>query len=155
MTVQAWGDSHTVVRSPRAERPYGPRPHGTGTVLRVTVTRHAGRARTALALGLWWQGPGRPDLDLLWRAYLRRYDIEPLLRFLKQTLNWTTPQIRTPAQADRWTWLLVAAYTQLCLARAIVADLRLPWQLCWPFTPSGVTSWYSVDRIGRKSGWME
>jgi len=45
-------------------------------VLRVTVTRHAGRARTALALWLWWQGPGEPNLDLLWRAYLQRYDIE-------------------------------------------------------------------------------
>ena len=128
VTVQAWGDLHTVVRSPLAERTYGPRPHVTGTVLRVTVTRHAGRARTALALWLWWQGPGTPDLDLLWRAYLRRYDIEQMFRFLKQTLNWTTPQIRTPAQADRWTWLLVAAYTQLRLARAMVADLRLPWQ---------------------------
>ena len=128
VTVQAWGDLHTVVRSPLGERTYGPRPHVTGTVLRVTVTRHAGRARTALELWLWWQGPGTPDLDLLWRAYLRRYDIEQMFRFLKQTLNWTTPQIRTPEQADRWTWLLVAAYTQLRLARAMVADLRLPWQ---------------------------
>jgi len=42
--------------------------------------------------------PVPPDLDVLWRAYLRRYDIEQLFRFLKQTLNWTTPQIRTPAQ---------------------------------------------------------
>jgi len=141
VTVQAWGDLHTVVRSPLAERTYGPRPHVTGTVLRVTVTRHAGRARTALELWLWWQGPGTPDLDLLWRAYLRRYDIEQMFRFLKQTLNWTTPQIRTPAQADRWTWLLVAAYTQLRLARALVADLRLPWQRPQPpprLTPARV-----------------
>ena len=128
VTVQAWADLHTVVRSPLGERTYGPRPHVTGTVLRVTVTRHAGRARTPLALWLWWQGPGLPDLDFLWRAYLRRYDIEQLFRFLKQTLNWTTPQIRTPKQADRWTWLLLAAYAQLRLARAVVADERLPWQ---------------------------
>ncbi len=147
VTVQAWGDLHTVVRSPLAERTYGPRPHVTGTVLRVTVTRHAGRARTALELWLWWQGRGTPDLDWLWRAYLRRYDIEQLFRFLKQTLNWTTPQIRTPAQADRWTWLLVAAYTQLRLARALVADLRLPWQRPQPppwLTPARVQRGFSA-----------
>ena len=137
VTVQAWGDVHTVVRSPRGERTYGPRPHVCGTVVRVTVTRHAGRARTPLQLWLWWQGPGAPDLDLLWRAYLRRYDLEQMFRFLKQTLNWTTPQIRAPAQADRWTWLLAVAYTQLRLARAMVADLRLPWQR--PQGPGGYT----------------
>ncbi len=128
VTVQAWAGLHTVVRSPLGERTYGPRPHVTGTVVRVTVTRHAGRARRPLELWLWWQGPGAPDLDLLWRAYLRRYDIEQMFRFLKQTLNWTTPQIRTPEQADRWTWLSVVAYTQLRLARPAIVDHRLPWQ---------------------------
>jgi len=137
VTVQAWADLHTVVCSPRGERTYGPQPHVTGTVMRVTVTRHAGRARGALALWRWWQGPGAPDLDVLWRASLRRYDIAQLFRFLKQTLNWTTPQIRTPVQADRWTWLLLVAYTQLRLARPAVADQRLPWQR--PQTPMRLT----------------
>ncbi len=147
VTVQAWGDLHTVVRSPLGERTYGPRPHVIGTVLRVTVTRHAGRAHTPLELWLWWQGPCAPDLDLLWRAYLRRYDIEQLFRFLKQTLNWTTPQIRTPEQADRWTWLLLAAYTQLRLGRAAVTDRRLPWQRPQApthFTPARVRSGFST-----------
>ena len=31
-------------------------------------------------------------------------------------------------QADRWTWLVLAAFTQLRLARTHVADLRLPWE---------------------------
>ncbi len=35
----------------------------------------------------------------------------------KHTLGWTTPALRTPEQADRWTWLVVAAYTELRLAR--------------------------------------
>lgn len=147
VVVQAWSGLHTVVRSPLGERTYGPRPHVTGTVLRVTVTRHAGRARTALELWLWWQGPGEPDLDLLWRAYLRRYDIEQMFRFLKQTLNWVTPQIRTPEQADRWTGLLLAAYTHLRLARAAVADLRLPWQRPQPsprLTPARVQRGFSA-----------
>jgi hypothetical protein len=54
--------------------------------------------------------------------------IEHTIRFAKQTLGWTTPRPRHPAQADRWTWLVLAAYTQLHLARAITGDQRLPWE---------------------------
>ena len=43
-------------------------------------------------------------------------------------LGWTTPSLCTPEQADRWSWLIVAAYTQLRLARGLVEDLRLPWE---------------------------
>ena len=54
-------------------------------------------------LWLWWDGPGEeePDLDLLWRAYIRRFDLEHTFRFLKQTLGWTTPRVRHPEQDDR------------------------------------------------------
>jgi hypothetical protein len=68
------------------------------------------------------------DLDLAWRAYVRRFDLEHTLRFCKQTLGWATPRVRHPEQADRWTWLVVAAHAQLRLARAVVADRRLPWE---------------------------
>lgn len=44
---------------------------------------------------------------------------------LKSKLGWTIPRVRHPEQADLWTWV-VAAYTQLRLARGIVADRRLP-----------------------------
>ena len=43
-------------------------------------------------------------------------------------MGWTNPRVRHPEQADRWSWLVVAAYTQLRLARPRVADLRLPWE---------------------------
>ncbi len=56
----------------------------------------------------------------------RRFDVENTFRFVKNTLDWTTPALRTPEQADRWTWLVAAAYTQLRLARSLVDDLRLP-----------------------------
>src|SRR5665811_2257288 len=45
---------------------------------------------------------------------------EHTFRFVKSTLGWTTPALQTPDQADRWTWLVVAAYTQLRLARGLV-----------------------------------
>ncbi|MFK4547329.1 hypothetical protein RKD29_006925 [Streptomyces tendae] len=36
------------------------------------------------------------DADRLWQAYLRRFDIEHTFRLFKQTLGWTSPNIRTP-----------------------------------------------------------
>jgi hypothetical protein len=50
------------------------------------------------------------------------------IRLLKQTLGWTRPKIRTPEAADRWTWLAIAAHTQLRLARPLAEDLRRPWE---------------------------
>jgi hypothetical protein len=73
-------------------------------------------------------GPGRPDLDRCWRAYIRRFDLEHTFRFCKQALGWTTPRVRTPEQADRWTRLVLLAYTQLRLARPIAVEARLPWE---------------------------
>ena len=93
--------------------------------------------RAVKTLWLWWSGPGIPDLDLCWRAYLRRFDIEHTFRFAKGTLGWTTPALCTPEQADRWTWLVVAAYTQLRLARGLVADDRMPWER--PCEPAKLT----------------
>lgn len=41
-------------------------------LLRVTVTRLPNGRRVPGPLWLWWAGPGVPDLDLCWRAYLHR-----------------------------------------------------------------------------------
>jgi len=45
-----------------------------------------------------------------------------------RVLGWTTPNLRDPAAADRWTWLIITCHAQLRLARPLVADLRLPWE---------------------------
>jgi hypothetical protein len=47
---------------------------------------------------------------------------------MKQTLDWTAPKLREPAAAHRWTWLVIAAHTQLRLARPLAEDLRKPWE---------------------------
>jgi len=101
-----------------------------GSVIRADVERlpkPSSRANNKL-LWLWWSGPGEPDLDRCLHAYLHRFDLEHTYRFVKNTLGWTTPSLRSPEQADRWTWLTVAAYAQLRIARGIVSDLRLPWE---------------------------
>jgi hypothetical protein len=79
---------------------------------------------------LWHSHPHVADLDVLrlFHAFLRRFDLEHTFRFLKQTLGWTRPRLRHPDQADRWTWLILAAYTQLRLARGLAEDLRRPWE---------------------------
>jgi Transposase DDE domain len=88
---------------------------------------------------LWHSHPEADQLDLqrVFRVFLRRFDIEHTFRFLKQTLGWTRPRLRTPQQADRWTWLTIAAYTQLRLARGLAADLRRPWEA--PLDPERLT----------------
>jgi hypothetical protein len=87
-------------------------------------------ARAPKPLWLWHSHPDPADLDLarLFAAFCRRFDAEHTFRFCKQTLGWTRPHIRYPQQADRWTWLILAAYTQLRLARHLADDLRRPWQ---------------------------
>ena len=100
-----------------------------GTVIRLEVS-HLPSGATPKPVWLWWSGvdPTTADVDRLWQTFLRRFDIEHTFRLFKQTLGWTCPKIRTPQAADLWTWLTLAAYTQLRLARAAAADLRRPWE---------------------------
>jgi hypothetical protein len=132
VSVAAWAGLHPKQQRHPGHGSRGPRPIVRGTVIRVQVQRVPARTRPPKVLWLWWAGPGEPDLDLAWRAYIRRFDLEHTVRFAKQTLGWTTPRPRHPTQADRWTWLVLAAYTQLRLARAVVADARLPWERSRP-----------------------
>jgi hypothetical protein len=66
-------------------------------------------------------------------------------RLCKQRLRGTCPEIRSPEAADRWTWLILAAFTELRLARPLAADLRRPWEKAGP--PDRLTP----ARVGRDS----
>jgi hypothetical protein len=126
--VRAWRNLHAKLAGRGRWAGGDAPPIVRGTVIRVDVEHLPKPTRTIKTLCLWWSGPGQPDLDVCWRAYLRRFDIEHTNRFTKNTLGWVTPSLRTPKQADRWTWLIVAAYTQLRLGRGLVDDIRLPWE---------------------------
>jgi hypothetical protein len=128
-TARAWHRLHPRLTHRTAWTTH----HGTlpiieGTVVLLTVERLPSGA-TAKPVWLWWSKPETTtETDLLWQTFLRRFDIEHTFRMLKQTLGWTNPKLRDPHAADRWTWLVLAAYTQLRLARTAVADLRRPWE---------------------------
>jgi len=126
--VRAWAGLHPKQQNHPGRGTKKTRPVVRGTLILVEVSRLPGPPRPWQMLWLWWSGPGTPDLEVIWRAYIRRFDEEHTFRFLKQGLNWTLPRVRHPEQADRWTWLVLAAYTQLRLAAAGVQDQRLPWE---------------------------
>jgi hypothetical protein len=128
--VSAWHRLHQKLARQAAWLDWpGELPNVPGTVIRIQVERLPGN-RNPEDLWLWHTAPEGAafDLDLLWMAYLRRFDIEHTFRLFKQLLGWTAPQFRTPEQGDTWTWLVVAAYTQLRLARTLVGDMVRPWQ---------------------------
>ena len=129
VTVTAWHGLHPKLAGRGRWASEDAPPIVKGSVIRVEV-EHLPKptARTKKTLWLFWSGPGVPDLNLCWRAYLRRFDIEHAFRFAKNTLGWTSPSLCTPAQAERWTWLVVAMLTQLRLGRDHVDDIRLPWE---------------------------
>ncbi|MFJ9371269.1 transposase [Nocardia sp. NPDC101769] len=70
--------------------------------------------------------PGKADARDLALAYAQRWEIEHTFRLMKSQMGWAAARVRHPEQAERWTWLLVAAYTQLRPARTLSADLRRP-----------------------------
>src|SRR5436189_229466 len=100
-----------------------------GTLIRLQVDYLPGD-RDPKPVWLWWSrtGAAPADVDRCWQSFLRRFDLEHTFRFFKQVLGWTSPKVRDPAAADRWTWLIIACYAQLRLARPLAADLRRPWE---------------------------
>ena len=139
----AWGRLHQRLASRAGWEDHGGElPVIEGTLIRLAVG-HLPGDRSPEPLWLWSSraGTSAGEVDRTWQAFLRRFDIEHTFRFLKQVLGWTRPKLRDPAAADRWTWLILACYAQLRLARTLAADLRLPWQRPCPpgrLTPARV-----------------
>jgi len=128
--AQAWDRLHPRLAHRSAWLGHdGDLPVIEGTVIRLQVD-HLPGDRDPKPVWLWSSRTGAaPDeVDRLWQAFLRRFDLEHTFRLFKQVLGWTAPKLRDPAAADRWTWLTIAAHTQLRLARPLADDLRRPWE---------------------------
>jgi hypothetical protein len=133
LEVSAWHRVHQrlTAQSPGWEGHPGALPVIEGTLIRLAATGEAGdRYQPLEPMWLWAPDPeaGPALVTVLWQAYLRRFDLEHLFRFIKSRLGWARPMLRDPAAADRWTWLIIACCAQLRLARPIAAEIRLPWQ---------------------------
>lgn len=73
------------------------------------------------------------------QQYRRRFSQEHNYRFLKQELLWTHVHVRTPAQFERWSWLVALVFNQLYLARELGQALHRPWERAdRPVTPQQV-----------------
>jgi hypothetical protein len=128
-TARAWDRLHPRLTRRAAWADCAQLPVIEGTVIRLEVDRLPSGA-IPKPVWLWWSKTNATvdDVDRMWQAFLRRFDIEHTFRLFKQTLGWTCPKIRTPQAADRWTWLILAVYAQLRLARPLAEDLRRPWE---------------------------
>ncbi|MGW4077845.1 NF041680 family putative transposase [Streptomyces asiaticus] len=129
-TAQAWERLHPRLTRRAVWTDYeGPLPIIEGSVIRLTV-ENLPSGGVSKPVWLWWSGTGAAaaDVDRCWQSFLRRFDVEHTFRMLKQTLGWTKPRLRSPEAADRWMWLVIAAHTQLRLARPLAVDLRRPWE---------------------------
>jgi hypothetical protein len=128
--AQAWDRLHPRLTHRSAWLGHdGDLPVIEGTLIRLHVD-HLPGDRDPKPVWLWCSATGAPpaEVDRLWQAFLRRFDLEHTFRLFKQVLGWTTPKIRSPEAADRWTWLIIAVHAQLRLARPLADDLRLPWE---------------------------
>jgi hypothetical protein len=128
VSVMSWGGLHPKLFCRGRFAGFAKPPVIKCRLIRVTVTRLPNGRAVPGPLWLWWAGPGMPDLDLIWRAYLHRFDIEHTYRFAKHALGWDKAALRDPGQVSRWTWLIISAITQLRLARPAAEDHRQRWE---------------------------
>ena len=93
VTVAAWAGLHPQLAARGRWAGGGQPPIVRGWVIRIDVEHLPRPTRAKKTLWLWWAGPPgmAPDLDLCWRAYLHRFDIEHAIKFGKATLGWGHP----------------------------------------------------------------
>jgi len=128
--ARAWDRLHPKLQQRSAWIDHdGELPLVEGTLIRLNVD-HLPGDRDAPPVWLWSSATDATpdDVDFVWSCYLRRFDLEHTFRLFKQSLGWTRPRLRDPQAADRWTWLVITAHTQLRLALPLTADRRKPWE---------------------------
>jgi hypothetical protein len=129
--TRAWDRMHPRLthRGPWLDHAHEELPVPHGTLVRLQV-EHLPGDRDPKPVWLWCSATAATpaDVDRWWQSFLRRFDLEHTFRLMKQTLGWTAPKVRHADTADLWTWLVIAAHTQLRLARLLAEDLRRPWE---------------------------
>lgn len=128
--IACWRGVHPKVHGGRTYFAtwHGDLPIIKGNLVRVQIERLPDGRAPHQTLWLWHAGPTVLALGEIWRAYLARFDEEHTFKFGKATLGLIAAKLRTPEQTDRWVHLIMAAFTQLALARDLTEDLRRPWE---------------------------
>ena len=110
------------------------------TILRCARQDGPDSKRDPRVIWLLWDSPDAAPLSEIPDLYTRRFSEDHGFRFDKQALLWEEPRLRTPAQFQRWTDLMVAAHNTLVVARPVVGGVRLPWERDTdrPLTPQQV-----------------
>jgi hypothetical protein len=122
--VSAWHGLHQKLAKQAGWAGFdGVLPVVAGTVIRIQVQRLPGD-RTPEDLWLWHTAPPgtRFDLDLLWKTYLRRFDLEHTFRLLKSTLGWTAPK-DDDYEPDGSLYDMVAVGSRLYVVEANHAEI--------------------------------
>ena len=78
-------------------------------------------------LWLFWSGPSDTPLEALCLMYLLRFGIEHFFRFAKRRMGLLIAQTPDLIASVNWVWIVTLAYTQLLLARTLVAHQPRPW----------------------------
>lgn len=130
--VQAWRNLHQELGRSGHWAGWPPQtrlPIVRGTVIRISVEYLPGGRKPDKDIWLFHHAPPgiEPDLDLLWKAYLRRFDQEHFHRFAKVYLGLRAAHLASAQATDRWVTLALAAYAQLRMASTLAGDLRRPW----------------------------
>ncbi|MGH8743531.1 MAG: NF041680 family putative transposase [Burkholderiales bacterium] len=108
---------------------FKPAQERTLTLLQVERLEARGTRRDPKVIWLGYCGAAPlPRGSALWREYLSRFVIEHWYRFIKQSLDWTLPQLSTAEQGELWSVLMVIASWQLWLARGAAQDQPRQWQ---------------------------
>lgn len=115
--IQVWEQLHVQSR-----------PETQLCAVRVEVFRPDGKPRYTRPLWLAWSGPAEMDWGKMWRVYLKRFCLECVHQFTKNSLAWTRGRFGYTGREERWTWLVMLAYWQLLLAAPVARDLTRPWE---------------------------
>jgi hypothetical protein len=108
-------------------------PDVLGCLIRVRVYKaDALTPKFAQPFWLFWTGPQEMDWKTFWCVYLKRFCIESVHQFAKNSLAWTRPRLGYTEREEHWTQLVMLAYWQLLLGTELANDARAPWQKATP-----------------------
>lgn len=125
-----------------------------GMVVRVEFLTASGQAMYKRPLWLFWNGPSDVPLEALCLMYLLRFGIEQFFRFAKRRMGLLIAQTPDLTASINWVWVVALAYTQLLLARTLVAAQPHPWDPKsrrdpqHPLTPGQVRQAWPIFSIG-------